>query len=545
MSNSIHETLYPYLYLFITDIAQLPSTKDSSFSNYEKKEPGYAMPFLEAYKYAFQYSKDEPISPELFKSVNAIATAHLPRIRPGEYRNETGYFNIYAEKSFDPQNKRRVVNPSYSMTEQGAIEFIQYWLLNTERQQYLTLLFEPKVPFSKSAYSLSYLPEVNRLMWIELFPTQSKKNTEFDMTKHLPIIKMLFTNFDYACAVYSMPNSLNPALDTELQMNRLTVNYHQQIKASKTDHEKLLAIGGYIQRVEQLHPFLDGNIRTCYIILNKLLRDNDLPLTILYNPNILDCLDLANIIKMIQEGQKTYRQLLENANPDYMLLDASYTPWFASMPTIRCLPSQDIPAELLQTFAEIVLNIPPNPIASIHFSAQTQQQEIANQLLQELEPLFAVDQSGKCQEIKLAIAHYQFNLALRKACEVGECEITNKILDYQEQLKIKVEECSSNGKNALAWLQSSTMQSTIKDATIARLIQLINPAALSVNISHLIASSIYEEHHKPEIESNRSQLLQTNHFSQRFFAASKEIFESPYTLAAVICAVGIAAVTLR
>ena len=44
------------------------------------------------------------------------------------------------------------------MTEKGMIEFIQYWLLRKETQQYHAISFEPKEESSKTAYSLAYSP---------------------------------------------------------------------------------------------------------------------------------------------------------------------------------------------------------------------------------------------------------------------------------------------------------------------------------------------------------------------------------------------------
>jgi len=516
MSKSSREILFPYLYLFITDIAQLPIKEN--FSNYEKSEPGYAIPFLEAYQYAFQYSKDQLISPELFKFVNAIATSHLPLAQPGEYRNESGNFHIYPEIQVSEEKKIRFFNMSYTMTAQGLREFIEYWLFTKETEQYHVISFVPNMRSKYSAFLLKYSPANNMLIWLELTPQRERISEPFNMETHFPIIQKLITNTEYKCGIDVMPESSNPALDTKLQMERLTDSYNHQIQAAKNHPEKLKAIATYIQRVEQLHPFLDGNIRTCYIILNKLLRDNELPLSVLYNPNLFDCGDHSSVINMIEEGQKVYCQLRKNDNPDHLLLDASPTPWIKEYQHIYCKASHDINEEELKCFAEIVLNIPCEPTLN-------KQQIIVRKLIIELFPLFAINHSGQCLEIRKTLEDNQLSLALRKSCANGEYQIANKLLDYQEQLEINIEECSSNGKNALTWLQSSTNKSESQEALIERLVGLL---------AHRASSAKAKETIKTEVTTN------LHNFSQGFFASSKKVLNSPYIATAAICVIGIA-----
>lgn len=453
------QTLYPYLYLFITDIAQLPVLID--FSSYERNEPGFAIPYLEAYQYAFQCFKDKMISSELIQSVNAIATAHLKHENRGSYRTLTGYFNIYSEIHVDHKSKFMHRNTAYSMTELGIKEFIRYWFDNPKTQKCHTIIFEYKASGNRPSFSLVYSHEKKTLVWVEFRTGDQAKYTPFEMEIHFPIIQELIHHTDYVSTIYSMMGTSNPAKQIEFQMNRLIEIYIRQIQSAKTDNEKLIVIANFIQRVEQLHPFSDGNIRTCYIILNKLLRDNHLSLSIMYNPNVLDCVDQATVIQMIQEGQKTYQQLLANENTEHLLVDASYTPWAGMMKSITCKASPDLPEQVLESFSRRVLNLASSP-----------PEEIGSQLLLELLPLLAINQSGKTPEIRKVLENSQFALALRKSCAAVECEIANKILDYHRPLSIQVDECSSNGKNALAWLQASTKQSEPKKALIKRLFNM-------------------------------------------------------------------------
>lgn len=479
MPKNIQQTLYPYLYLFITDISQLPQVE--SFSNYESQEPGYARPFLEAYQYAFKQPKNIPLDPNLFKRVNAIATQHLPGTQHGEYRDDSGSFSIVSEVLVNESDKPQNFVPTYSLTENGIREFIEYWLLNKNTQNFLSISFGSKPEFpDKFGFYIGMLPNYEELAWVEFKPHRVRPTIiPFDMDKHFPIIQHVIRDYAYTITIDSMPSSKHPRIETERQMHVLTECYQKEITDARSKDEKIIAIARYIQHIEQLHPFMDGNIRTCYIMLNKLLKDHGLPLSILYNPNKMDCCDLDTVVKMIKEGQKIYLRMLNNEDPEALLLDASKTTWSYKVPHIRCEACHDIPEDLLADFARDVLTIPNmNTMRTGIFS--NPKQTIVNQLILEILPLLVTNQSGRCPDIRASLEAFQFGIAFRRACAYGECAIADKILDIAEELEINLEECSSNGKNAIAWLKSLPRTSAGKEALITRLNCLLpnqNPSA--------------------------------------------------------------------
>jgi hypothetical protein len=58
-----------------------------------------------------------------------------------------------------------------------------------------------------------------------------------------------------------------------------------------------------VQKLERLHPFEDGNCRTFSIILNKLLVQNGLRMSVMDDPNKLDGFSRAEVFQLVRDGQ--------------------------------------------------------------------------------------------------------------------------------------------------------------------------------------------------------------------------------------------------
>lgn len=89
------------------------------------------------------------------------------------------------------------------------------------------------------------------------------------------------------------------------------LNYHTRLGRICSDklianpkEEKIKLIAQTCQTLDQLHLFTDGNIRTIYLLLNKLLMENGLLPTTLEDPNIIDCFSVDEITAKIIAGQK-------------------------------------------------------------------------------------------------------------------------------------------------------------------------------------------------------------------------------------------------
>lgn len=67
------------------------------------------------------------------------------------------------------------------------------------------------------------------------------------------------------------------------------------------------------QDLDQMHLFTDGNIRTiAFLVMNKMLIENGFNPTCMYEPNSLDCTDIATLIRQVKEGQKYFVQLTQS-----------------------------------------------------------------------------------------------------------------------------------------------------------------------------------------------------------------------------------------
>jgi prophage maintenance system killer protein len=91
--------------------------------------------------------------------------------------------------------------------------------------------------------------------------------------------------------------------------------YEKEIKkldpASATHADDALdAIVRCCQDLDQVHLFVDGNIRTiAFLVMNKLLLENGLQPAILDEPNIFDCKSVAELKAAVREGQARFASL--------------------------------------------------------------------------------------------------------------------------------------------------------------------------------------------------------------------------------------------
>lgn len=89
-------------------------------------------------------------------------------------------------------------------------------------------------------------------------------------------------------------------------------NNDKAASSAESDEERALRrVVGLCQKLERLHPFIDGNCRVFgNLLLNHLLTEEGLPATILKNPNVIDGFSLNEAITEVKKGQTAYRQLL-------------------------------------------------------------------------------------------------------------------------------------------------------------------------------------------------------------------------------------------
>lgn len=155
-----------------------------------------------------------------------------------------------------------------------------------------------------------------------------------------------------------------------------------------------------LRSVNQLHPFIDGNIRTCYIMLNRLLDHYHLGKTILTNPNRFDMFSLDELTKDVEEGQRNYCRLVEyckNPKGKFIFITSDSN---TDNQEIQCEPviMQDLAGELIKRFSNYVIKNETNGDYCEH------------------------------KPINESLAKEDYSLALRKACFGAGPKLIKKII---------------------------------------------------------------------------------------------------------------------
>ncbi|MDF1758804.1 MAG: Fic family protein [Legionellaceae bacterium] len=443
-----------FIYLFITDLARLPL---ESYQEYAAREPGFGESFLSAYIEAFNTEKDSQLSHELIKRINRISMSHMDNLSSGSYRTAPIQFQISSEWRTSPRNPGKKLNSlTYNVTKTGLEEFISKWFKSESKTIHQISISAKESGVGARNYMIGGFAEnrPNSFVIISSDGTRLLAQDTYHHKNHFPIIKGLLENDDYQFQINL--NSMCEYADIQEKIHQdmedIILNYNKKITASNTSDQKIEVIVDCMQRIDQLHPFPDGNIRTCYILLNKLLSDNNLPMCILLNPNRLDCCDLKELMRSIKEGQDIYKQWLRNTNPErfVVLLDKK----LAERPWLKCEPI-DLNLETANSFLETILGRHQYPCSSV---TSSQRFFISSQvfeffLLDRAQPhLDAMIDQEKSTSIRDAINRRNYSLALRRASAFGELQIIKIILSYKTKLAIDVNEQSKNQCTALDWL---------------------------------------------------------------------------------------------
>lgn len=94
--------------------------------------------------------------------------------------------------------------------------------------------------------------------------------------------------------------------------------YHKNIENARHDEEKIRAIATCVHELELAHPFPDANCRTLVTLLtNKLLLQNDLPLTLLENPNRFDAYSVDELCTEITRGMEKFKSYTQPSSAEY------------------------------------------------------------------------------------------------------------------------------------------------------------------------------------------------------------------------------------
>lgn len=447
--------ILPFIYLFFTDISKLIFM---NFSGYDAKESGFAIPFLRAYIAAFEDKSTGTISHDILKKINKISLQHLKSASAGEYRTEPAHFPINIAQIGDK------LTPTYSASIDGVWQFISYWIVDNADSihSFAFNVKDPLKPHDLRVFAVRAYKE--RVLAIQA-TLKNKSADVFDADKHYTIIKELLANPDYICNIDTAPYLENSLIQPTLQrkMQSIIDEFEDDICKVTSSDEIIYVIAKHVQRIEQLHPFLDGNTRTCYILINKLLRDFNLPLTILFNPNKLDACTIEEVVKMIKIGQGVYQKLLINTNPNVFLIEPEE---FDLIKVITCEGNTSLNIELLEDFYRIARGDRKVTSDSKLLQGLTvfshRPGSLTNSLLQRLQPLIDKNNSNHLK-IEKMIYKGSYSLAFRNACATKSYSLINAMLPYLDSLAIDINETSTNGNTCLDWLDYNLSDSTSEE----------------------------------------------------------------------------------
>jgi hypothetical protein len=303
--------LKDFIYVYLTDLCRV--MLDHDYKHYVNTEPGYGEAILKAYQKAFSTPKDGKITQDLIKNIHQTAMSFGSRNNQDQYKDKLTNFTICFSENRD-YKKEKHIHPYYNASPEGLKEYLCYWKKQKGLNQ--ALRFIKKDADKLRSTNHIFLVSPYGLHFTKYIPENNENIQTKDMTfkDGFNLICEMLDDCTFNC--YMEPMLLikkNTIKETTKQLMEDVINqYNEGMKNALSSDEKLKEAVTFLQRVTQIHPFIDGNIRTCYILLNKLLRDFDLPLTVLINPNRLDCCSLSEVISMVKQGQEHYQQLLKH-----------------------------------------------------------------------------------------------------------------------------------------------------------------------------------------------------------------------------------------
>jgi prophage maintenance system killer protein len=440
---------FDFFYLFITDPVGLAAGEH--YVDYEEREPAYSQSWLSAYNYAFQMPKDGKITPELLLGINEKAMSFQKKHPAGCYRDKPVFFQIVPNTFTDYVSGRDL---DFSGSLKGISEFIDYWFLKTQLPMHY-------ITFIQNEQRIKWL--VSKVHHDQIKWTHQEKVGPFyhewlDLKAHTEKITTLFGDAKYCCYIECMPEVDEKIIPVEIvrHLQRIIEEFEAEISTAKSADEKITVIAKHIQHIAQLHPFIDGNIRTCYILLNKLLRDYELPLTILLNPNRFDCCSLQEVVDMVKQGQLHYQQLMQHKEGKFVFKfekEHAVEKNFAVSPVSLI----NVDSTTIENFLAIVINdIFPliSSVASSPYSLFAAKLTPSELLIQQLK---RVDPSDKILAIISAVEAGAFNVAFRKACAEGDFSVISTIYRFQGLLNINLQEPCSEGKTPYDLLKANAL----------------------------------------------------------------------------------------
>jgi ankyrin repeat protein len=234
---------------------------------FEQREPGCTAAFLKGFALAIQ-KPNEPLSIELIQKIHQAMMSGVKKVgstvSPGNFRSREVRFGIMDEHITQKGLQQLISQCKKQFPGDVSPRLIVEWSSTYREMDLISEFFgdseSPESP--EGGYSNIFLNS-GLLNYQAPFPTSDPEQISTEVGK-------ILDDFNTAMSGISDPDDSEP--DDKGRIGRI-----------------VMAIAKCIQKLELLHPFQDGNIRTFVNgVLNKLLIEHNLPPAILYDPNCVD-----------------------------------------------------------------------------------------------------------------------------------------------------------------------------------------------------------------------------------------------------------------
>lgn len=186
-------------------------------------------------------------------------------------------------------DKERNLKPSGNVSYEGLIDFLNEIEANRNVHQ----------------FKFQVSPEASKEYSVDLLADSARSKDNKDISSTAAFIKDKIENTGHA--KFYIPHMSHDQIKKEVELS--IKQYHRAIKKSKTDDQKLDAMINFVQKLERLHPFSDGNCRTLVMLtLNRELIRNGFPPAMFDNPNRFDFFSKAQLKDEIKKGWEIAKQ---------------------------------------------------------------------------------------------------------------------------------------------------------------------------------------------------------------------------------------------
>lgn len=307
-----------FAYLFLLDIDRFLLHKQG-LESFEAREPGYTKAILNAFLEAFS-PKNIKLNLKMILNIHAMAMSHVQSCEKGVYKDSDNNFSVAV---CDEHHQILVGTPTASIA--GLKEFIERCFLEEEKPSHHLAFtkFHNNRPIDALALITSYSDGKKQILFIRRQGQKPPVKIDYSHKDHFKFIQQAIEN-EYIINIessdieeaYQHLGSHRKLIEKKLGHSLEKLN--TGLAEAKSDDQKISEIAGFVQRFIQIHPFLaDGNTRTAHILLQWLLHDNNLPLSLVINPNRLDCFSNAELVAIIKEGQKQFIELTQLNVPQF------------------------------------------------------------------------------------------------------------------------------------------------------------------------------------------------------------------------------------